>query len=351
VSGRVVSQGRDDSPGPAVLGGLRSRLRDRLFVVVVSLATLVAVAAVTVGVVRALVPFRGIGHHNAVRSNGSVVVRLPARPMSYLGVYVHGLPTSYAPLDRFAADVGVRPNVALYYSGWQEPFQTQFADEAVRHHAVPLIQIEPGQAKLSAIVSGGYDRYLIGFAKAVAAFGRRTGHGVIIGFAHEPNGPWYPWGYGHVSPRTWVQAWRRVVTIFRKEGADNVTWLWTINIVDTRHGIADPSPWWPGARYVTWVGIDGYYYKPSWSFAPLFGPAIKAVRRLTRDPILISETGASPASGKAAKIANLFAGVRDYGLLGLVWFNVDRVRDWQVDTPGAQAAFRAGSSTFSGLRP
>ena len=24
--------------------------------------------------------------------------------------------------------------------------------------------------------------------------------------------------------------------------------------------------WWPGKRYVTWVGIDGYYYLPSETF-------------------------------------------------------------------------------------
>ena len=32
---------------------------------------------------------------------------------------------------------------------------------------------------------------------------------------------------------------------------------------------------------MTWVGIDGYYLKPSWQFAPLFGPTIGAVRALT----------------------------------------------------------------------
>ena len=247
----------------------------------------------------------------------------------------------------------MKPNVALYYSGWREPFQTQFALQAVRNGAVPLIQMEPGHAKMTAIADGGYDQYLMSFARAVAAFGRRTGHGVIIGFAHEPNGPWYPWGYGHVKPQIWVKAWRRVVTMFRKEGADNVTWLWTVNIIDKRQGIADPTPWWPGPKYVTWIGIDGYYYKSSWEFAPLFGPAINAVRALTRNPIpiLISETGASTQSGKAAKIANLFAGVESYGLLGLVWFDVNRVRDWQLDTDQAQAAFKAGASGFTVVRP
>ena len=93
---------------------------------------------------------------------------------------------------------------------------------------------------------------------------------------------------------------------------------------------------------MNWVGIDGYYLRPSWKFAALFGPTIKAVRALTLDPILISETGAAQAAGKAAKIANLFAGVRAYGLLGLVWFDADKHRDWRVAGPAAVAAFRRG---------
>ena len=58
------------------------------------------------------------------------------------------------------------------------------------------------------------------------------------------------------------------------------------------------------------------------AFAPLFGPTIAAVRALTADPILIAETGAVPAAGQPAKITDLFAGIRSYGLLGFVWFDV-----------------------------
>ncbi len=120
-----------------------------------------------------------------------------------------------------------------------------------------------------------------------------------------------------------MAAWRHIVNVVRAAGARNASWLWTINVFHKRTGIAPPGPWWPGSSYVTWVGIDGYYHKPSWSFAPLFGPTIKAVRALTIDPILISETGAAPAANKPAKVTNLFAGVRDYGLLGFVWFDAD----------------------------
>ena len=101
------------------------------------------------------------------------------------------------------------------------------------------------------------------------------------------NGDWYPWGYQpHATGRTFVAAWRHIVTLFRALGARNVTWLWTVNIINDAHGgkIPRPSQWWPGNSYVNWVGIDGYYLKPSWKFAPLFGPTIAAVRKLTLRP-------------------------------------------------------------------
>ena len=47
--------------------------------------------------------------------------------------------------------------------------------------------------------------------------------------------------------------------------------------------------------------------------------------------------------GKPAKIADLFAGFRSYGLLGFLWFNTVGNRDWRLDSPAALAAFRRGA--------
>jgi mannan endo-1,4-beta-mannosidase len=281
-------------------------------------------------------------------SHHHVVITLPSQPGSYLGIFAKGVPGSYAPIKSMAATTGVQPDIALYYSGWPEAFRSAFAIQAKNNGATPFIQIEPSGVDLKAIVAGVYDTYLETFATEVASYGAKTGHGVIIGFGHEMNGDWYSWGYRHTSPAVFVAAWRHVVNVFRQQGADNVAWLWTVNIIDTRGGkIPAPAPWWPGSSYVTWVGIDGYYLKPSWTFASLFGPTIKAVRGLTLDPILIAETGAAPASGKPGKIADLFAGIRAYALLGFVWFDAYHVLDWRLDSPAAIAAFRLGAQTYN----
>ncbi len=205
-----------------------------------------------------------------------------------------------------------------------------------------VVQIDPTHVSLADIASGRYDAYLRSFAASIRQFGGR----VILSFGHEMNGNWYSWGWHHTSPKIFVAAWRHIVTVVRTAGARNASWMWTINVIHPRNGIADPSPWWPGDSYVDWVGIDGYYHKASWSFAPLFGPTIKAVRALTIDPILIAETGATPTAGKAAKVANLFTGVRDYGLLGFVWFDATHDRNWRLDNAAALGVYRREAKSY-----
>jgi mannan endo-1,4-beta-mannosidase len=265
------------------------------------------------------------------------------QPTRYLGVYERSFPTSYAGATAFTAATGVRPNIVMFYSSWLEPFQTSFATTAAEHGAVPLVQINPFGANLAAIASGQYDNYLITYAEAVRSYF----HPVILSFGHEMNGYWYSWGYRHTSPAEFVAAWRHIVTVFRGLGVQNVTWLWTVNIIDPLGGIPSPTGWWPGNSYVTWVGIDGYYYRSSWTFASLFGPTITALRTLTSDPVLIAETGASTAE-QAAKIADLFAGIHLYGLLGFVWFDANADQNWSLSSPAAIAAFRQGAKTYHG---
>ena len=143
-----------------------------------------------------------------------------------------------------------------------------------------LVQIDARNTSLTSITQGQYDGYWRSYADKVKTFGRP----VILSFDHEMNGSWYPWGYKHESPAAFVAAWRHIVTIFREQGADNVTWLWTVNIVDGLSDVTDPAPWWPGSSYVNWVGIDGYYYSRSTLFPSLFGGTIAHIReqRMTR---------------------------------------------------------------------
>jgi mannan endo-1,4-beta-mannosidase len=280
-------------------------------------------------------------------SSSSGPAPLPSTPASYLGVYETGPPGTYQPVADFTDAVGRQPNLVGYYSGWREPFQTSFAETVSQHGAVTILQWDPSLASVSAIAAGSYDGYLRSFADSVHNFGQA----VVIGFGHEMNAPWYSWGNGHLPASTFVAAWRHIVTLFRDQGADNVTWLWTLQADEK--GTGPIALWWPGAQYVTWVGIDGYYYRPSDTFFSIFGKTIAQVRALTTRPVLLSETAVGPDAGQAAKIVDLFDGMHEYDTLGLVWFDIRQNngiyhQDWRVeDSPRAETTFRRAASALT----
>lgn len=266
---------------------------------------------------------------------------------AYLGVYEPGSPPAYDPIADFAVAVGRTPAMVGYFSGWAESFDTAFAETLHSHGIIPYVQIDPTDASVSDIAAGDDDEYLQTYADAV----RNFGHPVVIGFGHEMNASWYSWGYGHVPAPTFVAAWQHLVTVFRQQGADNVTWLWTIEADGP--GTGPIASWWPGPKYVNWVGIDGFYYKPTDTFDSVFGRTIAQVRNLTTTPVLLSETAVGPAAGQYPKIVDLFEGVAKAKILGLVWFDFAQSggpyhQDWRIeDSPSATLAFQLGAREIS----
>ena len=322
--------------------------------IVTSAVVVAAGAGVGVGVATGVIPtspFRAApsGTPAAGASTRPIYRHLAKLPASYLGVYEPSGPLSYGPVTTFAQMIGNHVNLALYYSGWGEPFQATFADNAVANDATPVIQINPDkQTSIVGIVAGKYDSYLLKFAAAVHAYGQI----VVIGFGHEMNADWYPWGSGKVKPAAFRAAWRYIVNLFRAEGDYNVTWLWTIN-VDTPGMTTPISEWYPGRNYVTWVGIDGYYTTPTDTFSSVFGPTIDEVEDLPGGlpPILISETAAdSREAPEARQITGLFNGIRRRKILGFIWFDAPGSlgQDWQLEGNGpAIAAFQRAAKGYN----
>ena len=305
-------------------------------------AALIAGLTVTVAAVCTSVVLRPA--HASPRQVSGAPCGRPARPGPYVGVITAGWPGGRQ-LKSFASATGIHPNLVAYFAQFGKKWNPKPACRILGDGALPVIQINPRGVALAAIADGYRDHYLEKYAQQVRVFRSP----VVISFGHEMNGDWYSWGYRHTSPAVFVAAWQHIVTVFQEQGATNVTWMWTVNIINARgrHPIPSPAAWWPGPAYVNWVGIDGYYLKPSWTFASLFGPTINAVRKLTLDHILITETAASPTAGQPAKIANLTAGVRDYGLLGFVWFDIDKKQDWRLTSPAAVTAFGRDARTLT----
>ncbi len=161
---------------------------------------------------------------------------------------------------QFQQATGVQPDIVEHYARTGTAFSASFAAGAI-----PLIQLMPYDVSLASIANGDEDDWLRSYARAVAGYQRP----VILGFAPEMNGSWYTWGDTHVSPAGYIAAWRHVVTVFRGQGALNVTWLWTVNVAiiasgsSPSNGVGAATPWWPGAAWVDWAGVDGYFYRSS----------------------------------------------------------------------------------------
>jgi mannan endo-1,4-beta-mannosidase len=301
---------------------------------------LVVLAAVSIAAVA--VAFTGTRFILAPSSPLVVRASLPAMPAHYLGVFEPGAPPNFSPVTGFSKVAGEQPNVVGYFSGWVQPFDSAFAQELHKHDITPFVQIDPSFASLSDIAAGDDDSYLQSYAESVKAFG----HAVIIGFGQEMNATTNSWGYTHTPAATFVAAWRHIWTVFHDAGAQNVIWLWTLQA--DRPGTGPILAWWPGPKYVTWVGIDGFYYRPSDTFRSTFAQTIRQVRAITPDPILLSETAVGPKAGQFAGILNLFKGMIHYRTLGLVWFDVPQHngiyhQDWRIEDDSlADASFKLG---------
>jgi hypothetical protein len=253
-------------------------------------------------------------------------------------------------LNGFEQATGIKPGIVENYQAFGQPFPSSWARTLLAQGILPLIQLQPGLAAPRAIAAGRYDSYLRQYAAAVNALGAP----VVLSFGHEMNGSWYSWGYRHVSPGVFVAAWRHIHQVFTAAGARKVFWVWTIVRKTPGDSRVAPAlrPWWPGGAYVNWVGLDIYYYSQKVTFQREFLPTIDAVRTFTDDPILLTETAVPDQSGQARQIANLFAGARASGLLGVVWYNEDVLHTWRLDRSrrAAIAAFRRGAARMIASR-
>lgn len=130
-------------------------------------------------------------------------------------------------------------------------------------------------------------------------------------------------------------AWLHVREIFEREGVDNVTWVWSVN-VDSPDTVPI-GPLYPGDEAVDWIGIDGYNGGDAlpwggWrSPESIFGSTVAEVRAVSDRPVILSEVGSTEAGGsKALWISELFEYVERNDIRTLVWFELDKETDWRI---------------------
>ncbi|WP_250448198.1 glycoside hydrolase family 26 protein, partial [Actinotalea sp. C106] len=275
-----------------------------------------------------------------------------------------GATIPWGPLDTTAlanrtAGWGTAPSYLLWYTGFGEPADPAKLAAVRAAGAVPVITWEPWnytrgpvqpEYAMDRVVAGDHDTYITEFARTLAA----DGGPVHLRFAHEMNGTWYPWaaGVNGNDAADYVAAWKHVHRVFAEQGATNVTWVWSPNVV-----FPDSTPLanlYPGDAFVDVVGVDGYNWgtSQSWSSwytgSEIFAPTLDEVRALAPGkPILITETASTELGGdKATWITELFAYLAAQpDVVGLVWFDENKETDWRVDSSSTSAAaFRDGAA-------
>jgi len=334
-------------------------LRRKLPVICGVLAVAVVVAVPLIAVACGSDPTAGgpAGGSRSVKPSPSAKPSARFKPYPHVNKPCKGkIPEPFAGIatsGQFAANVasfhrstGAHLRIVEVYNPFPGPFQSAEAQQIESLHALPLIQRNPRRISMGLLASGAYDSEIRNYAVQLKAFGCY----VALSFGHEMNGWWYPWGLPWTQPKVFKAAWRHFHDVFAAAGVRNVIWSWdpTHQYSQYKPGkVAYPaSKFYPGNQYVDWIGIDGYVGGGQ-NFNDVFKYQLRDIRRLTRKPIYLAETGVGDGAHEVRQIANLFAGIWHWHLAGLVWFDLNRKNSWSRDgKPTKDAAFRRAVARF-----
>ena len=270
------------------------------------------------------------------------------------GVAVPGGASS-SELDAVSRLVGEAPSIVLGYYDFQQTAPIADLDAIHGRGATPLITWEPWVAgagvdqpaySLAQIAGGAYDAYIRQWGAAIASWGKP----LMLRFAHEMNGNWYPWceAVNGNKPGDYVHAWQHVHDLLAEAGTTNITRVWGSN----GGGVTDPAELYPGNGYVDAVGLDAYNWgtTQSWSIwqnpDALFGPYLTQLRGIAPGKqLLVTETASTEVGGSkpdwnTALIPYLLS---QPDVSGFVWFDFDKETDWRIDSTSASATALANA--------
>ena len=273
----------------------------------------------------------------------------------FTGIYLPDLekPSDLRKVKKFEEALGLNLSIISIYQAWGPESINNFPAELIRKSrqkgAVTMISWEPwtntfpelsGHPELGenrkvfkAITDGVFDAYLQAYSEKV----KELEMPLFIRFAHEPENPQYPWSTaGENTSEEYIAAWQYVVGFFRKEGADNVLWVWNpwkdVNM----------NEYYPGGDYVDWVGITLLNYGEAatdgtWhSFAALYEPfryqtSTVEDKSLLRKPVMLAEFGTTPFGGDQKEWldeALYRIGERYPEIKAVVFFYSDKDKNW-----------------------
>ncbi len=258
------------------------------------------------------------------------------------------------PVADFETLISRKLALHLNYYGWDlDIFGSDVTDD-IANGRIPYSTWEPWNnsvgVPLDDIVNGVQDTVI----QQRAAEAKALGVPLLLRWAHEMNGNWYPWcginnGGATVGPAKYVAAYKHIHDVFVAAGALNVQWVFCPDNADVpgdswNHWTA----YYPGDAYVDWMCFDGYNWGSTmpygWeSFQQVFQQIYSEMAGMGK-PLMIGETASTELGGdKAAWItAMLGTSKSDFpAIKALVWFEINKETDWRVESsPASLMAFQ-----------
>ena len=241
------------------------------------------------------------------------------------GVVRPGAPKDPSAIDEHNRTVGDDADVVTWFEKFGEYGIDESKIENVQSRgATPHITLEPEGVSLESIADGDSDEWIDDFAATITE--ASPDDPVLVRFAHEMNGSWYPWSK---QPEDYKAAFRRVSERI-EETAPNAEMVFCPNV---DFPIED---YYPGEEYVDWLGLDGYNQNGDQSPEDLFADSYEEVTALDAEkPVMIGETASAEHPGKGEWIRDLYTEAIPEEMPRIrlvVWFDIDKERDWRIDS-------------------
>jgi hypothetical protein len=191
-------------------------------------------------------------------------------------------------------------------------FPVEEADQLMQMGITPVVWWQPTDDSASSkrfwsdygiIASGRHDKYIRQWARALKSVAQKNkGKGpILVRFAHENAGGWFPWSLKNWSnnPAKFKRAWRHIVKLFRKERVfrRHVRFVWS-NYLPRKKS-------YPGDKWVDYIGITILNFGAQKKWKPMPGQVRRGVRLAKkvsrRKPVMLAEVASHYKGGNKAR--------------------------------------------------
>ena len=238
---------------------------------------------------------------SAGSSSGLAPPAIPPSGSAYLGAWINpgrrtgggqgntGQPgtSEVDALASFNQSTGKPLAILIVYAPFNKPPPSATLAAMASNGSIPLVDWLC--ANVSDVSAGMYDSQITSYAQALKSYG----HPVFLKWFGEmnlqdqTNSACGAYGNGP----TYISAWQRIWNIFHTVGATNVAFVWGPS------SMTDAAAYYPGDKYVDWIGVDGYERRQTGTgaFAQIFGSFYSEWSGHDK-PMMVAETAAMGAN-------------------------------------------------------